>query len=420
MRSAIFMCALLAAGCGTPDQDKDGFSPVDGDCDDNDASVYPGAEEIWYDGVDQDCDGNDDDKDGDGVGLDEDCNDEDDTIEPDAAEYLGDGVDQDCSGDDAAAFVLVDLGENSSITGLSIADGLGTWVSTMAQESDDDACGSVRVTLSSTAPVEPGQPETRDVNPYRCGSGYDSVGFENALTGAFTIHWDDADLTLFGMMHWYDEEDVATWGFGWSPIYVQDFNDVAIWTDQKQLAGVGCEDDRVAYMIGTSTDYLLSGDYTNVGDIYHGGERCEVRAHEVFLLDEDGMLTVAEFNGKNDLDTVYEDDGGYNDVAATDARLVLGGSAGLTIDDGSAIQTIPTEATPSRVAVADSEGDVWIAYASTEGSAYLVWSDGSDWNEMKLSTGLSYIEDIDIHADNTSVVVAVQDGDDLAVMGVAR
>jgi hypothetical protein len=37
------------------DLDGDGFSVADGDCDDEDASVYPGAP-IWYnDGIDQDC-----------------------------------------------------------------------------------------------------------------------------------------------------------------------------------------------------------------------------------------------------------------------------------------------------------------------------------------------------------------------------
>ncbi len=42
------------------DNDGDGYSEADGDCDDQDASRHPGAEEIPGDGVDLNCDGNDD------------------------------------------------------------------------------------------------------------------------------------------------------------------------------------------------------------------------------------------------------------------------------------------------------------------------------------------------------------------------
>ena len=72
------------------------------DCDDTDADVYPGADEIPYDGVDQDCDGDDlTDIDGDGYdGLDgggADCDDTDAATNPGAAESA-DGVDEDCDG----------------------------------------------------------------------------------------------------------------------------------------------------------------------------------------------------------------------------------------------------------------------------------------------------------------------------------
>jgi TolB-like protein len=87
------------------DADGDGFTPQDGDCDDANAGVYPGAPEIQCDGIDQDCNGSDlcpepVDADGDGYNSDVDCNDNDATIHPGAQEICGDGIDQDCNGSD--------------------------------------------------------------------------------------------------------------------------------------------------------------------------------------------------------------------------------------------------------------------------------------------------------------------------------
>jgi hypothetical protein len=105
------------------DADADGVTAADGDCDDNDATVHPGAAETC-DGVDQDCDtvvDNDAtdatdwyaDADGDGHGAgaatsactaptgsvdsDDDCDDADATAFPGATEVC-DGADQDCDG----------------------------------------------------------------------------------------------------------------------------------------------------------------------------------------------------------------------------------------------------------------------------------------------------------------------------------
>lgn len=89
------------------DADGDGYdSPAyDGDdCDDEDASINPGADEIWYDGIDQNCDGNDADQDLDGFDAEsqggEDCNDEDPDINPSVADPYVDGVDRNCDGVD--------------------------------------------------------------------------------------------------------------------------------------------------------------------------------------------------------------------------------------------------------------------------------------------------------------------------------
>jgi len=91
---------------GTPlsDDDGDAYAEIDGDCNDGDPSTYPGATEI-ADGDDQDCDGEVDedtelsDDDSDGYTEEEgDCDDTNSRIAPGAAEVCGNAIDDDCSG----------------------------------------------------------------------------------------------------------------------------------------------------------------------------------------------------------------------------------------------------------------------------------------------------------------------------------
>lgn len=77
--SAAAVLLSLAAGCGdkepdssvqalygvadtsaSMDQDGDGFSTMDGDCNDDDAAIFPGATDTPGDGIDSDCDNADD------------------------------------------------------------------------------------------------------------------------------------------------------------------------------------------------------------------------------------------------------------------------------------------------------------------------------------------------------------------------
>jgi len=68
------------------------------DCDDYDATVYLGADEVPYDGIDQNCDGDDlNDLDGDGFPLGLDCDDTDPTINPGEVDDDAE-VDRNCDG----------------------------------------------------------------------------------------------------------------------------------------------------------------------------------------------------------------------------------------------------------------------------------------------------------------------------------
>ena len=86
---------------GDIDNDKDGWTENQGDCDDSDSSVYPGAEEV-YNAADDDCDGTIDegtvgyDDDGDGYSENAgDCDDDNANTYPGASQ-IEDGEDNDC------------------------------------------------------------------------------------------------------------------------------------------------------------------------------------------------------------------------------------------------------------------------------------------------------------------------------------
>lgn len=84
------------------DDDNDGWTLAEGDCDDTNASIHPTAIDVPYDEIDQDCASGDlVDVDGDSYASDsaggEDCDDDNVDVSPSESEIPYDGVDNDCN-----------------------------------------------------------------------------------------------------------------------------------------------------------------------------------------------------------------------------------------------------------------------------------------------------------------------------------
>jgi hypothetical protein len=88
------------------DDDGDGFTENDGDCNDTNPNIHPDAEEILDNGLDDDCDGftdsntTDFDDDGDGLSEEEgDCDDTNANVSSNLEEIPDNGIDDDCDGE---------------------------------------------------------------------------------------------------------------------------------------------------------------------------------------------------------------------------------------------------------------------------------------------------------------------------------
>ena len=175
------------------DLDGDGFGTC-ADCDDGDPGSHPGAEELC-DGVDNDCDGsvpvNEDDADGDGYrACDGDCNDGLAEVNPGMSEVPYDGLDNDCADGD-----------------VTDVDGDGhAWEGVPGGDDCDDG----------DATIYPGAPEANgDGIDSNCDGVDDLALGDNCYSDAnvitfpgsvsFTLNYQDADDGPAGQWHYYDD-----------------------------------------------------------------------------------------------------------------------------------------------------------------------------------------------------------------------
>lgn len=310
------------------DNDSDGSSDCDGDCDDSDPSVYPGNTEVC-DGVDNDCDTDIDegiatftyygDGDGDGHGAsssgttddcstsapsgyassDDDCDDTDSAIFPGAAEVC-DGADNDCD--------------------TSIDEGLPT--NDFYVDGDGDGFGAGSVALSDCDSAAPsGYSSTAD----DCDDG-EAMTYPGAPEQCDGVD-NDCDTAVDNDViysDWYPDMD----GDGFGDMGADPVND--------------CMEPSNAVLDNTDCDDASDTTYPGADDTWYDGVDSDCAEDNDFDADGDGYESDTESDGGTDCDdtddsihpdaTDIEDDGIDQDCDGMDATA--GGDDGGGDDGG--------------------------------------------------------------------------------------
>ncbi|MCP4809698.1 MAG: hypothetical protein GY913_28530 [Proteobacteria bacterium] len=256
------------------------------DCDDEDATIYLGAEDTWYDGIDSDCMEDDDyDQDVDGfqdasaggpVAV-QDCDDTDEDVSPDGLEDLVDFRDLDCDGafDSVRAqdqgMTLVDghdlrAGEDSTKTYFSVA---GAEIDTGTTAYYDTALGFY---YSFTAPQDGIQDVTTwlssltsDPGAFNLSGGHDVIIDDGEILGATGVLLTGSNRTLGITRYQLDGTGTRESATENLTSVSADFDDIAIGVDDTGVVhAFGCDSSigRLHYIQASSSSFstgILTG-----------------------------------------------------------------------------------------------------------------------------------------------------------------
>ncbi len=270
------------------DQDGDGYTPSNGDCDDTDDNIHPGAEETCNE-VDDDCDGTTDlegcgqsdliwyrDSDEDGYGDpnssrwsdaqpegyvadNTDCDDTDNKIHPWAPEVCYNNKDDDCDGytDEEVCDQIIMIGDN---------DGYG-YGSDVVPDNEDLPFSDDPVNNWIFDNREPSEISATDGSQYTDMEPYDYMYF------SFTIPFDPVDSDIFYCAFFtLDVSGLQSELYGAKSLYL-DGEDFSSALQYKEQGAFGSE--VIDIYIGESYSYLFTNDTNRDLTVeFYGGYYC--------------------------------------------------------------------------------------------------------------------------------------------------
>ena len=321
------------------DADGDGYS-ADEDCDDDDASVNPGASEVVGDGVDNDCDDSTpdtedipEDADGDGYVSEsdggDDCDEADAEVNPGQTEQPYDGKDNDCD-ESTPDDDLDGDGHSSTATGGTDCDDGDDSVNTDAEETwydgvDSDCDGA---------------------------DDYDQDGDGDPSSEWGGTDCDDTDPERWGEQDCRPESDHE---FPGSEVLNKDIN--------GSFSDLVYDDDGLLYLctLVSGQDYVYVYEDSAHAETYYGSSNWNMNA--IALDHNNGDAVVVGYTTSASI--------GYQAKDGTFSTLASNSQASGTNYANSYMRT-----SPSALAI-DSSGCIWVPDFAGSGSVSCVLTDGS-------------------------------------------